>query len=69
MIDALETNKPPLAAAGISVEARLQTAGEPSADGAFVSPYVHCLPDDRQSICGLPFEHALPSRSSGDVLY
>lgn len=34
MIDALETNKLPSAAAGIGSEARLQTAGEPTA-GAY----------------------------------
>lgn len=41
MIDVLETNKLPSAAAGISVEARLQIAGKPTAEGASISPYVH----------------------------
>ena len=43
MIDVLETNTLSSAATGISVETRLQTAGEPTADGAMISPYVHCL--------------------------
>lgn len=45
MIDASETNKLISAAAGISVETRLQTAGGAATDGTMISPYVHFLPE------------------------
>lgn len=65
MIDVLETNKLPSAAAGISVEARLQIAGKPTAEGASISPYVHWLPDDKVFICGLLFKHGCLSCNFG----
>lgn len=53
MIDVLETNKLPSAAAGISVEAR-QTAGEPTAESCRLHSFHHmCLHHDKVFICGL----------------
>lgn len=45
MIDVFETNKLISAAAGISAQTRLQTAGGATSDCAMISPYGHCLPE------------------------
>lgn len=53
MTDGLETNKLISAATGISVETRLQTPGEATADSTVISPYALCLPLEHSVILSL----------------